>query len=110
MHFISNTKRLFFETVSPKKHGKVYLNRKGYQDALFVSFTATPYNITTYMYTGVNLYSTSSNVRNGFATRLCSSFGVSYQINLNVGMKWRALKARQVFLFWSSEKRCKGFF
>ena len=37
----------FYETVSPKNHGQVCMDRKFYQDALLVSFTANPPSITT---------------------------------------------------------------
>ena len=36
------------ETVSTKKHGQVFLDIKGYQDTLLVSFTTTPPAIATY--------------------------------------------------------------
>ena len=41
-HYLSNAKRLFSETLSPKKHGQVSFDKIGYQDAVLVSFTTTP--------------------------------------------------------------------
>ena len=50
--YISNAKRLFYETLSPKKHGQVCLDRKDYYDALPVSFTANTPDITTATHIG----------------------------------------------------------
>ena len=44
-----------------------------------------------------------------FAKKLRSSFGVTYRKLCDVGLKWRALKAKQDCLFWSSEKLRKGY-
>ena len=49
---ISNAKRLFSETVSPKNHVQVSLNKTNYQSALIVSFTSTPPYITIATHTG----------------------------------------------------------
>ena len=49
---LSNAKRLFYETLSPKNHGQVIFDKKGYQDAVLVSFTATSPAITTSTHTG----------------------------------------------------------
>ena len=52
-------KRLFTETVSTKKHGQLSLEKKVYQEALVVSFTAPPPAITTSTQTGEQTSSTS---------------------------------------------------
>ena len=49
---ISNAKRLFYETLPPKNHGKVSFVKKVYHDAVLVLFTATPTEITTDTNTG----------------------------------------------------------
>ena len=49
---LSNAKRLFSETLSPKHYGQVTFCKKCYQDAVQVSFTATPPNIITATHTG----------------------------------------------------------
>ena len=49
---LSNAKRLFYETLSPKKHGQVSFDKKGYQDIILVSFTASPPKITTAIHKG----------------------------------------------------------
>ena len=78
---------------------------KNYQDAVLVSCTVRPYNITTAIYTEEKIYSPYSDKRKGFATKLSSSFGVTYRKIRDVGMKQRALKAKQNISFWSSAKR-----
>ena len=78
---ISNAKRLFSETVSPKTHVQIFLDKKCYHRALIFSFTATPPYITTATHIWEQIYSPSSNMRNCFATKLFSSFGVTYQEN-----------------------------
>ena len=45
-------KTFFSKTVLPKNHGQVFMDRKGYQDALIVSFTANTPAITTATHTG----------------------------------------------------------
>ena len=67
---ISNAKRLFSETVSPKTHVQIFLDKKCYHRALIFSFTATPPYITTATHIGEQIYSSSSNMRNCFATKL----------------------------------------
>ena len=99
---LSNVKRLLYETSSPKKHGQVSFDKKGYQDAVLFSFTATPPTITTVIHTGEQISSPFSSKRKGFDTKLCSSFGVTYWKVCDVGMKRRALKAKQNCSFWSS--------
>ena len=49
---LSNAKRLFSETLSPKKSGQVRFDKKVYQYTVLVSFTATPHDITTNIYNG----------------------------------------------------------
>ena len=49
---LSNVKCLFYETLSPKNHGRVSFDNKCYQDAVLVAFTATPSDATTATYTG----------------------------------------------------------
>ena len=52
-------KPFIFLTVSTKKHGQVFFVRKGYQDALLISFTATTLTITIDNHTGEkNIFST----------------------------------------------------
>ena len=41
----------------PKHHGQVSLDKKGYQGAFLVSFTATPPSITTAIHTGEQISS-----------------------------------------------------
>ena len=47
-----NEKCLFSETVSLKNHGQVCLDKKAYQGAILVSFTAIPSAITTAIHAG----------------------------------------------------------
>ena len=82
---------------------------KNYQDAVLVSCTVRPYNITTAIYTEEKIYSPYSDKRKGFATKLSSSFGVYYRNVFDVGMKWRALKSKDDCSFWLSVKLFKGF-
>ena len=53
---LSNTKHLFPEILSPKHHGQVSFDKKGYQDAVIVSFTATSTTINTAIHTGEQIY------------------------------------------------------
>ena len=46
-----NANCLSSEMLSPKKYGQVIFDKKGYQDAILVSFTATTPTITTDTYT-----------------------------------------------------------
>ena len=89
---LSNAKHLFSEILSPKKHGQVRSGKTFSQDAVPVSSTATPPNITLYIYTGEQIYSPLSIKRKGFLTKLCSYFGVSYRkfvmLELN-GRHWK---------------------
>ena len=56
--YLSNAKHLFSKTLSPKNHGEVSFDKKGYQDAVLVSFTEIPPTITTYIHTrGKNIFS-----------------------------------------------------
>ena len=57
LHCISNAKHLLSETVSPKNHGQVSLDKKGYQDALIFFSTANLPAITTYTRKGGQIYS-----------------------------------------------------
>ena len=63
--------------MKPKKHGQVGFDKKCYQDAVLVSFTATPPDITTVTHTGERIYSPSSSKSKGYPTKLRSSFGVT---------------------------------
>ena len=63
---ISSEKHLISETVSTKKHGQVYMYRKGYHDPLLVSFSETTHAITTATHTGEQIYSPSSKIRKDF--------------------------------------------
>ena len=72
---------------------------KFYHGAILVSFTATPPVINTANYVGGGLSSPSSNVRNIFETNLRSSFGVLFKIVHDIGMKWWALKAKNIVSF-----------
>ena len=65
---------LFSETL-PKSHVQVSLYKKGYQDEIIVSFTATPPEITPDTHIGEKISSTSSNTRNNFPAKLRSSDG-----------------------------------
>ena len=75
---LSNAKYLFSETLSPKNHGQVSFDKKGYHDAVLVSFTATPPNITTTIHTREKTPSLSSIRRKDFPTKSHLSFGVTY--------------------------------
>ena len=52
---LSNVKYLFSEKLSPKEHSQVIFDKKGYQDAVLVSFTVTPPAITTAFQTGEHI-------------------------------------------------------
>ena len=56
-HCISNAKRLFYETLSPKKHGQLSFGKKGYQDTFLVSFTVTSANTNTAIHNGEQISS-----------------------------------------------------
>ena len=79
------------------------------EDTVIVLFTATPFNITIDIHSGEKISSASSIKRKVFATKLHSSFGVSYHKFRDVGMKRQALKDKDDCLFWSSTKRRKEF-
>ena len=49
---LSNAESLFYETLPPKNHSQVSFDKKGYQDAVLVLFTATPPAINTANHTG----------------------------------------------------------
>ena len=98
--FLSNAKSLFFETLSPKNHGQVSFGKKGYQDSVLVLFVATPPNSNTDIQTGKQISSPLSSKRKDFATKLHSSFGVTYQKICDVVMKRRALKSKNDCSFW----------
>ena len=108
-HCLSNSKRLFPETLSPKKHGQVSFDKKGYQDAVLVLFTAKPSVITTANHTGEQISSPSSSKMTVFATTLFSLFGVTYRKIRDVRMKRQALKAKDYRSFWPFEKCRKVF-
>ena len=63
--------------LSPKNHGQVIFDKKGYHDAVLVSFTETPPNITTTIHTREQTPSTSSSRRKDFPTKSHLSFGVT---------------------------------
>ena len=67
--FISNAKRLFSETLSPKNHGQVCLDRKGYQYELLVSFTLTTSAISAATHTDEQLSYMYSKLQKGFPTK-----------------------------------------
>ena len=69
---LSNAKRLFYETLSPKNHGQVIFDKKGYQNAVLVSFTATLPAISTATHTGEQICSPLSSKSKYFATKLHS--------------------------------------
>ena len=52
-------KMFISENLSPKEHGQVSFEKKGYQDEVLVSFTVTPPAITTAYQTGEHISSTS---------------------------------------------------
>ena len=52
MECISNSTYLFSETVSPKNHGKLSLEKKDYQDSIIVLFTSYQLSIPTDTHTG----------------------------------------------------------
>ena len=69
------TQNVYFLKKHNKKKGQVCLDRKVYQDALIVSFTATPPEITPDTHIGEKISSTSSNTRKSFPAKLRSSDG-----------------------------------
>ena len=69
------------ETLSPKGHGKVSFDKKGYHYAVIVSFTETPPVIAKATHIGGGLSSPSLSKRKGFAPNLRSSFGVTNRNN-----------------------------
>ena len=79
------------------------------QDSDPVSLTDTPADITTATNAEEQISHLSSSKRKRFATKLRTSFGVSYRKISDVGMKQRALKPKQDCLFWSSAKRRKVY-
>ena len=73
-----------------------------------VSFTATSPNITTYFHTG-GKPSLLSRKNKYFATKLRSSFSVSYQKTRDVGMKPGALKAKDDCSIFHPQNFVKDF-
>ena len=69
---VSNSKHLFYETISLKNHGQVCLDRKCYQGSLLVLFIETTPASTTATYTFKQISSPQSNVKKDFATKLLS--------------------------------------
>ena len=63
---LSNANILFYEILSPKHHGQVSFDKKGYQDTVLVSFTATRPDITTATHAAGKIYYTSSIKRFGW--------------------------------------------
>ena len=78
------------------------MTKNGYQDAVLVSFTATPPDITTANHTGKEIFSPSLIKRKGFAKKISSPFGVTYRIIRGVGIKRQVLNAKYDRSFWSS--------
>ena len=70
-----------------------------------MSFTATLPAITASTHTGKQISTPSTNKRKVFATRLRSSFVVTYRKLFDVGMKRQVLKAKQGCSFWSRKNR-----
>ena len=103
------TQNVYFLKKHNKKKGQVCLDRKVYQDALIVSFTATPPAITTSTNTGEQISSLSSKIQMGFAKKLRSLFGILHQKFSDVRMKRRALQSKKYCSFWSSAKWRKYF-
>ena len=75
---LSNENILLSQTLSPKKHRQVIFDKIGYQYKVLVSITATSPNITTATHIWGETYSLLCSNRKCFATKLCSSFGVTY--------------------------------
>ena len=105
---LSNAKRLFSWTLSQKRHVQASF-KKGHQDVVLVPFTVTTPSITKAINTRYQISSPFSSEKNVFTTKLCSSFGITHRKNSDVGMKKRALKAKQDCSFWSCGKIRKGF-
>ena len=103
-HYLPNTKHLFSETVSPKNPCQVSFDKKGDQNEVLVSFTATPLNINTDIYTVEQISSPLSRNSKTFDTKLRSLFGVTYRKIRGIIIIRRALKARYDCSFWLSEK------
>ena len=80
--------------LSSKNHSQVIFDKKGYQDTVLLSFTATPLAIVAATRFKEIIYSLLSSKRKGFATRLCSSFVVTYWKISDVEIKGRAMKAK----------------
>ena len=97
---LSNSKCYFSETLSPKHHGQVSFDKKGYQDSVLASFTTTPHAITTANNAREQIYPSSSISRKGFTATLHSSFGVTYQTICDVGIKRLELKAKDYCSLW----------
>ena len=94
---ISNEKRLFSEIVPPKKH------------ALLVSFTATLPAITTATHTGENSL-LHIEIYGRVIPQSCShNFVCSYRKICDVGMKRRAMKAKED-RFFAHPQNIKKFF
>ena len=106
--FIQWERIIFWNLITKTSRSSIFW-QKGYQDSILVSFTATPPSITAATHNGEQIFSPLSSKRKGFATKLCSSFGVTYQKMRHVGMKRRALKSKQDYSFWSCTKRRKLF-
>ena len=56
-HCLSNMERVYSEILSPKHHSQVSFDKTCYQDAVLVSFAATPPVITTGTHTGEQISS-----------------------------------------------------
>ena len=72
LNYISNSKHLFSEAISPKNHGQLCLDIKRYQDVILVSFTATTPTTTTETHTVEQIFPPFSKLQNYFATKLRS--------------------------------------
>ena len=98
----------FSERVSPKLFGQHFMDKKWYQDALLVSFTANPPIITTANHTGEKyLLHPQSYVRvlsQSHSHHLVFHTGKSMMLKWNNG-HWNLNKN----IFWSSEKHRKHF-
>ena len=107
--FIQCRTFIFWNAITKTSRSGKFL-QKGYQDAVLVSFTATPPNITIDNHTGGGGVSSLLSIKRKYISKkIYSSFGVTYREVRDFGMKFRALEAKDDCSFWSSGKRRKGF-
>ena len=71
---LSNVKHSFSEMLSPKNHSQVSFDKKGYQDTVLVSFTATTPAITTNIHNGKHISFPSSMNRKDFDKNCVRNF------------------------------------